>query len=543
MEETAKILVVDDEPLVLRAVSRLLQKANYLVTQASSGEEALRRTREDAPELILLDVVLPDIDGVEVCRQIKADPALSNSFVVLFSGIKTASEEKAGGLEAGADGYVARPISNRELLARVRAMLRIKQAEDALRASHHRLEETLTELRATQEQMMRQARLAAVGQLASGAAHEFRNFLTTIILSAKMALQKSDLPPHHVQYMETIVAESEKAAGLVQQLLDFSGRSMIRFQATDLEHLVQDVIDRLRPTFPERIQLSLDVSPTQAPADRDPSAFTVQVDPDRIAQALMNLALNARDAMPQGGQLRFALSRLSATPDGALPLAESPPGQWVCLAVSDTGTGMNQEVRAHLFEPFFTTKEIGAGTGLGLAQVYGIVRQHQGHIDVETAVGAGTTFRICLPVGRRVAYASDRDTVAMPQGQGETILLVEDNGRLRQVGQNILKLLGYRALAAADGREALAVYKAQDEIDLVVTDILMPEMDGKALAQELQRIDPDVKVLGITGYTEAETSGGLRAAGFLDIIRKPFEIETLARAIHRALQAGVGRWT
>jgi two-component system, cell cycle sensor histidine kinase and response regulator CckA len=536
MDKAVKILVVDDEPYALRAVSRLLQKAGYRVSQAANGADALRRAREDAPDLILLDVVLPDIDGVEVCRRIKADPALAGSFVVLFSGIKTASEEKAGGLEAGADGYVARPISNRELLARVRAMLRIKQAEDALRASHHRLEDTLAELRGTQEQLVRQARLAAVGQLAAGAAHEFRSFLTTIILCAKLALQKSDLPLHHVQYMETIVSESEKAAGLVQQLLDFSRRSMTRVQATDLQRLVQDMVDRLRPMLPENVRLSLDVAP-EASVDRVP------VDPERIEQALMNLAWNARDAMPEGGQLRLSLSRLRLAPGDEPPMAELSPGEWVCLAVSDTGTGMNQGVRAHLFEPFFTTKEIGAGTGLGLAQVYGIVRQHRGHIDVETAVGVGTTFRIYLPLEEHVDQVSEGYAAVMPQGQGETILLVEDNEKLRQVGQSILKLLGYRTLVAADGREALAVYKAQGGFDLVVTDILMPEMDGKALVRELQRIDPDVKVLGITGYTGAQARGALRAAGFLDVIHKPFEIETLARAIHRALHAGVGRWT
>ena len=189
----------------------------------------------------------------------------------------------------------------------------------------------------------------------------------------------------------------------------------------------------------------------------------------------MNLALNARDAMPESGELRFELSRVEIGPDETPPVADMPPGEWVCLAVSDTGTGMTEEVQAHLFEPFFTTKEVGKGTGLGLAQVYGIVRQHEGYIDVETKIGEGTTFRVYLPASGVEPEIVEQESPAVPRGQGETILLVEDEENLREAAQEMLESQGYRVLTAANGREALEVYEATRSgdqprrVDLVIT--------------------------------------------------------------------------
>ncbi|MBN1487022.1 MAG: response regulator [Anaerolineae bacterium] len=412
-----------------------------------------------------------------------------------------------------------------------------KQAEAALLQSHRRLEETLAKLKDAQEQMRRQERLAAVGQLASGIAHDFRNLLTTIILYANMTLLKPELSPELAPNIETIISESKKAADLVQQILDFSSRSMLRVQAFDLENLIRDMLGMLRRTIPEHVTLSLHADPG--------NKYIIHADPARIQQALINLATNARDAQPNGGELHFELSCLEVGADSPPPVAEMRPGTWVCLAISDKGTGMTEEVRAHLFEPFFTTKAVGKGTGLGLAQVYGIVRQHKGYIDVAAELGQGTTFFIYLP-----AYEMGEEVTQLEEfprshsSQGETLLFVEDNDNLRYVGQSILEALGYQVLTATNGREALEVYaEAAGEIDLVITDIVMPEMGGKALVQELQRRDPGLKALGITGYAEEKITEDLDTAGFLDIIHKPFEIETLGRVIRRSLgNVRTGRW-
>ncbi len=439
-------------------------------------------------------------------------------------------------------------LTFRDVTERVRTEAIRRQAEDALRESNRRLEETLAELRDTQEQMVRQERLAAVGQLSAGIAHDFRTLLTTITLYAQMASHQPDLPSGLARNIEIIIDESNKAADLVQQVLDFSRRSMIQVQALDLYSLVQNIMNVLQRVIPENVRLSLE-------AGEQASGFTVQVDPGRIQQVLTNLATNARDAMPRGGELRFELFRVEVAANDPPPLAEMGPGTWVCLAVSDTGTGMTEEVRAHLFEPFFTTKDVDKGTGLGLAQVYGIVRQHEGYIGVETELGRGTTLRIYLP-----AYVADSDRAsadndrasaeesqaeeppALPQGRGETILLVEDNEGLRKVGRSILESLGYRVLTAANGREALAVYEGAASVDLVIADVMIPEMGGKELVRELKRSDPTIKVLGITGYVVEQVARELSDAGFLSVISKPFRVETLARVIHHALSASAGRW-
>jgi signal transduction histidine kinase len=219
-------------------------------------------------------------------------------------------------------------------------------------------------------------------------AHDFRNLLTTIMLYADKARNDPRLPPGLASHLETIKSESRKAANLVQQILDFSSSSPIEPRPTDVQQLVRNVISVLRHSIPPDIR----VEHTFAPGD-----FVVEADPGRLEQVLMNLSLNARDAMPNGGELRFELSRTDFEPGDEPPVAKMSPGGWVCLVVSDTGTGMTPDVVSHVFEPFFTTKEVGKGTGMGLAQVYGIVRQHGGHVALESEVGEGSTFRVYLP--------------------------------------------------------------------------------------------------------------------------------------------------
>lgn len=368
MAEDVTILVVDDDPHMLRAHVRLLGKAGYRVLEAANGRDGLCLARESEPDLILLDVVLPDISGVEVCRRIKADEALVRSFVVLLSGLKTASDAQAEGLEAGADGYIVRPISNRELLARVEAFLRIKRTEDTLRE---------------------QELLATVGQLAGGVAHEFNNLLTSIILDVDLLLRKPDLSADLEEGLQSIAGESRKAAHLVQQLLDFSRRAMLRAHPTDLASVVREAIRDMWPALPDPIHVLV---------EQEPGEYMLNVDAARIRQALVNLVTNAREAMPEGGELRIMVSCVEVGKGQEPPLAEMTSGKWACLAVSDTGSGISSETLPHIFEPFFTTKPMGEGRGLGLSQVYGVVKQHKGHIDVETAPGQGTTVRIYLPV-------------------------------------------------------------------------------------------------------------------------------------------------
>jgi PAS domain S-box-containing protein len=393
----------------------------------------------------------------------------------------------------------------------------------------------VTERKRLEELTRQQERMAAVGQLAGGIAHDFNNFLTTIMLYAHILLRMEDLPPDAMPVTETIMSESRRAAQLVRQILDFSRRSMMEVEPIDLSSFIEETVDILRKALPENIRLLAEVGSGQC---------IVNADPTRVQQVVMNLALNARDAMPEGGELHIGLSRMEVGPEETPPVAEMPTGEWVCLVVSDTGTGMAAEVRSHLFEPFFTTKG-PKGTGLGLAQVYGIVKQHGGHINVETELGRGTAFRVYLP-----AYGGETAEIltgfpVTPEGKGETILFVEDEEKVREAGQRILESLGYRVLTATNGREALAVYRSVETadpeqrrgIDLVLTDMVMPEMGGKELIQELKRASPGVKALAITGYMMREDLQELREEGFVDIVYKPLDGGALGEAVRRALDA------
>ncbi len=384
--------------------------------------------------------------------------------------------------------------------------------------------EDVTARREMEDQLLRQERMAAVGQLAGGIAHDFNNFLSTIILYANIIL-RHELPSDLVSAAETIVSESTRASDLVRQILDFSRRSAVEVQPVDLVLFLAEVCDILQTTLPESIHLITEI---------EPQACSVDADPTRIQQVVMNLAINARDAMPEGGTLRVGLSRVMICPGTGPPVLGMAPGEWVHLVVSDTGTGMTEDVKAQIFEPFFTTKERSQGTGLGLAQVYGIVKQHGGHIDVETELGAGTDVHVYLPADGAGQVEEVGEAASVPMGKGETVLLVEDHENLQEAGRQMLEDLGYRALTAAHGREALEMLEGL-VVDVVVTDVVMPEMGGKALRRALGEMHPDLPVLAVTGYTADEALEGLEGAGFFEVLHKPLDAGQMARAVRRAL--------
>jgi len=386
----------------------------------------------------------------------------------------------------------------------------------------------ITERKQMERQLRQQEQLAAVGQLAGGIAHDFNNILAAIILYAQMPLGREKLTPSTQNALKTILEESHRAADLVQQILDFSRSAMMETEPLDLASLVENDASLLRRTIPEHIHLVTEL--TSRPC-------TVEADRTRIHQALMNLALNAKDAMPEGGQLRIGVERVTLGAESDLPLPDMPLGPWCRLTVSDTGTGLSDEAQTHLFEPFFTTKEEGEGTGLGLAQVYGIVKQHQGFIDVETAEDVGTTFTIYLPLVAREGDDEDVEEEANPyRGQGETILVVEDAERLRGAIQAGLETMGYRVLTAAHGRQAIQMVD-EHEVDLVLTDVIMPHMGGEALLRALRASDPDLKVIAMTGHVVDTDVKGLEAGGFAEALPKPFSMEELTEAVRRVLDS------
>ncbi len=372
-----------------------------------------------------------------------------------------------------------------------------------------------------------QDRLAVVGQLAAGIAHDFNNIMGVIVLYAQMLRDSPGLSPRQQRQLETIDEQAQHAAALISQILDFSRRSVIERAPLDLLPLLKELVALLKRTLPENIHLELAY---------DRSEYIVNGDPTRLQQVLMNLAVNARDALPNGGRLSFTCSTLSLTPEQTPPLPDMAVGAWLCLAVADTGTGIPAAALPHLFEPFFTTKEPGKGTGLGLAQVYGIVKQHDGHIAVQTQEGKGTTFTLYLPALLAAPVALPAPKAALVQGQGETILVVEDNTNLRLSLVEILETLNYRVLEAVNGRAALALLEQQaGEIALVLSDLVMPEMGGQALLQAMRERGLTLPLVVLSGHPLTNEMEAMQAQGLAGWLLKPPDMQELTTLLARAL--------
>jgi len=395
----------------------------------------------------------------------------------------------------------------------------------------HALATTLdiTQHKQLSEEKTRQDRLAAVGQLAAGIAHDFNNLLATIIVFAQLVQYRSNLTEEDNADLSKIVQQSKKAADLIRQILDFSRQTDVKMQPLDLKANLNETIAFIERTIPESIRIQLEF---------ERGNHIINADPTRLQQVITNLAVNAHDAMPDGGRLHFNLSHFSLAPDETPPCPDMEAGVWSKLTITDTGSGIAPEAMSHIFEPFFTTKEVGKGTGLGLAQVYGIVKQHNGHITVNSQAGQGTTFTLYFPAHiRQMPSKNKKADAPIAKGRGETILLVEDEEILLNITRAMLQTLDYRVLVAKDGVEALAVYRSHaDQIDLLLTDLVMPDMGGAALVSALQAEVPNLRALMMSGYSSDWNFSPEIMSGRVSRLNKPFDIPQLAQAIRDALE-------
>ena len=417
------------------------------------------------------------------------------------------------------------------VLTIVRDITSRKRDELALQESKAQLEETLAELEATQEHAIRQERLAAVGQLAAGMAHDFNNALMPITLYAEIMLKDSMLQPENSKRAKIILEQARQAAGLTQQILDFARKGLLRREIIDLTAFFGEIRQLLASALPENIVLNLSFG-------RDP--VLIDGDPSRLYQAFLNLALNARDAMPEGGYFNIKIDQVQVNPGEEVPLEQMSPGSWIHIEVEDSGTGIDDEHLPRIFEPFFTTKEAGEGSGLGLAQVYGIIKQHDGYINVDSKVGEGTSFSIYFPAipeaERNGPSTPDREAI---DGGHESILLVEDDAITLQAISEILGMLNYQVYEAHTGEEAINIYK-KSAIDLVLSDLVMPHMGGAELFTALQQIDPDVKMILLTGYPLGDEGKELLEKGIVAWVHKPLDMQTLSLLVQNALRQQPG---
>ncbi len=382
-------------------------------------------------------------------------------------------------------------------------------------------------LRRSEEHLRQAQKMEAIGRLAGGIAHDFNNLLTAIVGYSSLLYDRLSGDEQAKQQAFEIKLAGEKAASLTQQLLAFSRRQVLQPRVLDLNAIVADFDRMLRRLAGERIEVAVDCSP---------ALWRVLADPGEIGRAVMNLSLNARDAMPEGGTLTIKTENLTLTETDASH-GDLAPGRYVTMSVRDTGIGMGADVQAHLFEPFFTTKEVGKGTGLGLATVLGIVEQSGGTVRCESEPGAGAVFTIFLPAVSEPADAAapPSEGLALAPRGSEAILLVEDEEMVRTLVRQILEASGYAVLEARNGREALALCDShKGPIDLLMTDVVMPEGGGRGLAEGILKLRPGVKVLFMSGHTEDGVlkEGVRKGAAFL---QKPFAPAGLARKVRETL--------
>jgi CheY-like chemotaxis protein len=372
--------------------------------------------------------------------------------------------------------------------------------------------------------------MEAIGQLAGGVAHDFNNILTVIHGHASLLLSNSTLTGTSVRSAQQIGQAAERAAALTRQLLTFSRRQVIQPRSLDLNEVVSNMTRMLGRLLGEDVALQLQYSPQPA---------WVKADASMMEQVLLNLAVNARDAMPKGGKLTVKIA-LENIEDHEVIHPDARAGRFVCLHTSDTGCGIAPEILPRIFEPFFTTKEVGKGTGLGLATVYGIIKQHDGWIEVDSEPTRGSTFRVFLPIGPRPAGTTDDHSAETPvKGGNETILVVEDESPVRDLVCSFLSARGYKILEAESGAKALELWKTtKDNIDLVLTDLVMPDrVNGRELAEKLWTDKPNLKIIFTSGYSADVVGKDFVLRDGLNYLQKPYHPIKLARAVRECLDA------
>jgi PAS domain S-box-containing protein len=632
------VLNVDDSDERLLFRTTVLKASDFDVLEARTGTQALQMAAERQPALVLLDVKLPDLDGIEVCRRLKADPATEAIPVLHVSAAFPDDEHRLKGLQVGAESYLAEPVSPEVLIEVIRSLLRRagfeadarrarSTAEKARRASEQRYRslfehapygisqttsdgrflaanralaqmlgygsseelmavgdilgfyvdpaerarlterirrheaikgvevlwkrrdgqpirvrvssrriaegfetfiEDVTERQTLEEQLRQSQKLEAIGRLAGGVAHDFNNSLTVILGYADMLVNQLGLDKPIGRDLNEIRKSAEHAASLTHQLLTFSRQQPLEVAVVDLNIVVRDGLRMLERLIGEHVAVRLTTTHRACP---------VRADPAQLQQVLINLGVNARDAMPDGGNLIIETDTIEA--DMRFALAHPPllPGRYVRLTVRDTGVGMDATTRDQIFEPFFTTKEVGKGTGLGLSTVYRIVKQIGGQVFVTSSISWGTQFDLYFPQAAETPAADARrgEVADLAVGTG-TVLVVEDQPDVRALTVAALKRHGYQVVEADGPAPALLL---SDEVlmsvDVVLTDIVMPFMSGTALATRLRERRPGLRVLLMSGFGGNDIDEG---ESDRPVLRKPFTTPALLAAVRRALGSG-----
>lgn len=513
MTNPLRALIVEDSESDCALLLRILQKGGYQVTheRVDTADALKARLREQKWNLVISDFSMPGFNGVAALAIVREnDPDLPFIFLSGTIGEEIAVEA----MRTGAQDYVLKGNAARLIPSIQRSL-----AEAEVRRAHKSAEQRLRQLE----------KFEAIGKLAGGIAHDFNNVIGAIMGWSELGLEQ--VPPESLaaRYFRRIGEQSQRAAGLTRQLLAYARRQILEPRNIVLNDVVNQAAALLERVIGEHVEMEKALA-----AD----LWTTSADSTQIEQVLLNLCFNARDAMPKGGRLRIETRNIVLDEDYCQPREYVRPGRYVQLAVSDTGTGMDAATLSKIFEPFFTTKDVGKGTGLGLATAFGIVKQHQGHIEVYSELGKGSTFHINLPQSEGVTELLQHKKEAEVRGGTEMILIAEDDEGLREMSQQVLEGLGYKVVPACDGQDALQQFKEnRDSISLVVLDVVMPKLGGLDLYAKLCEIKPALPVIFTSGYSEHGVAlQAIAAADFpAAILQKPHGPRVLARRIRELL--------
>ena len=654
--EKGVILIVDDNKAHIELLLNVLENAGFTVLMANNGERAVEIAEYALPNVILLDVLMPKMDGFETCRRLKIN-ALTQDIPVIFLTAAAKKGDKVKGLSVGAVDYITIPIESEEVLARVNIHLRLRNLTKSLKEQNEHLEkeiskrkrleqerkqaeqkireqaalldittdailvrdldhqiqfwnkgaeylygwktneaigknanellyrqETLSQLQDIQTslsehgswqgelsqvhkdgkeiivasrwalmqddqgepksivtvntditekkqleaQFLQAQRMESLGTLASGIAHDLNNALTPMMMTVQL-LETQLFDKQGKQWLSILENNVRRAADLVKQVLWFSRGHEVNFTTLQVRHLILEVEQIVRQTFPKAIDLCVDI-PT-------PNLWTISGDATQLHQALMNLCINARDAMPEGGVLRIFANNMWIDTQQVRKNLDAKVGPYVAITVSDNGTGISKEIIDRIFEPFFTTKELGQGTGLGLSTVMGIVKSHGGFVNVVSEIKKGTEFQVCLPVKQTVEtdeiLAGHNELLV---GHGELVLVVDDDHSIAEITKNLLERNAYKVVVARDGMEAVALYtQHMHEISAVLVDMMMPSMDGPTTIRVLKRINPKVKIIGVSGLVSNHEMIKIVGDSITTFLSKPFTSDELLKILQLTL--------
>lgn len=513
MATTLRALMVEDSESDCALLVRELESEGFSVSHKRVDTASALKTSliTESWDIVISDYSMPGFSG-SVALGIVQDLKLDIPFIFVSGTI--GEEIAVEAMRNGAHDYVMKGK-----LKRLVPAIRREIQEAELRREHRRTELQLRHLE----------KFEVIGKLAGGIAHDFNNVLGAIQGWAELGIDESPAQTRPAALFRSIHSQALRAAGLTKQLLAYARRQILEPRNIDLNQVLGETTEMLRRVISESVEITLALSP---------QPMVVRVDPAQIEQVIMNLCLNARDAMPKGGRLTIETSRAEFDAAYCENHQYAHPGKYIKLSISDTGTGMDAETLKHIFEPFFTTKEVGQGTGLGLATTYAIVKQHQGSIETISEPGRGTAFHVHLPAFEGPAEPRQMLETTPARHGTETILVAEDNEGVRELIQEVLLSLGYKLIVATDGEQAITEFNSHsDSISLVLLDMVMPKACGPEVYEAIRKTNPEVPVILTSGYSEKVNDVPSITTGPAAILQKPYSPKTLGHKVREMLDA------